>query len=162
MGTNFYLCHIPTVKEHIEMQELLAKKQYETLKNKIEESTREYHIGKRSCGWQFLFEAGIGENLESGEYMHYGYTKNPWCNNLESLKEWLSKSEYIIKNEYGDIFTSEQFWNEINEYLYNNSEKYINGKQHYEICRKRGEWCCVDHKEFTSSDGLRFTMSEFC
>ena len=62
MGTNFYLCHVPTVKEHIEMQELLAKKQYETLKNKIEESTREYHIGKRSCGWQFLFEAGIGEN----------------------------------------------------------------------------------------------------
>ena len=50
MSTNFYLCHIPTVKEHIEMQELLAKKQYETLKNKIEESTREYHIGKRSCG----------------------------------------------------------------------------------------------------------------
>ena len=159
MGTNFYLCHIPTVKEHIEMQELLAKKQYEELKNKIEEVTHQYHIGKRSCGWQFLFEAGTGD-LKPDDDGYYRLN-NPWSNNLQSLKEWLSKSEYIIKNEYGDIFTSEQFWNEINECLYNNPEKYINGEQHYEMCRKRGEECCVDHKEFTSPDGLRFTMSEF-
>lgn len=158
MSTNYYLCHVPTVKEHIEMQELLAKKQYETLKNKIEESTREYHIGKRSCGCQFLFEAGIGENLESDEYMHYGYTKNPWCNNLESLKEWLSKSEYVIKDEYGTIFTSEQFWNEeVKESLYNDPDKYINCEQYY-----KDKLRDFDIREFTSSDGLRFSTSEFC
>lgn len=165
MSTNFYLCHVPTVREHIEMQELLAKKQYEELKNKIEEVTRKYHIGNRSCGWQFLFEAGRGEEENRPNFLNdceFQYLKNPWGNNLKSLKEWLSKPEYVIQNEYGDIFTSEQFWNEINECLYNNPEKYINGKQHYEMCRKRGEWYCVDdNKEFTSSDGLRFTMSEF-
>ena len=151
MGTNFYLCHVPTVKEHIEMQELLAKKQYEALKEKIEKVTHQYHIGKRSCGWQFLFEAGI-----------YGSTKNPWSNNLQSLKEWLSKPEYIIQDEYGDVFTPEQFWNEISKCLYNNPKEYINGRQYYEECRKRGESCCFDDGEFTSSDGLRFSMSDFC
>ena len=159
MGTNFYLCHVPTVKEHIEMQELLAKKQYEALKDKIEEVTHQYHIGKRSCGWQFLFEAGIGEDLESGGYMHCGYTKNPWHNNLESLKEWLSKSEYIIKDEYGTIFTSEQFWNEeVWESLYNDPDKYINGTQYYH--KHPEETYCGVH-EFTSSDGLRFSNTEF-
>lgn len=157
MSTNFYLCHVPTVMEHTEMQELLAKKQYEALKNKIEKFTIEYHIGKRSGGWQFLFEAGIGEDLESGGYMHCGYTKNPWHNNLKSLKEWLSKSEYIIKDEYGTIFTSEQFWNEeVGESLYNDPDKYINCDQYYKDKPRY-----FDDREFTSSDGLRFSMSEF-
>ena len=89
--------------------------------------------------------------------MHYGYTKNPWCNNLESLKEWLSKSEYVIKDEYGTIFTSEQFWNEeVKESLYNDPDKYINCEQYY-----KDKLRDFDIREFTSSDGLRFTMSEF-
>ena len=130
MGTNYYLCHVPTVKEHLEMQELLAKKQYEDLKNKIEKSTHRYHIGKRSCGWQFLFEAGKG-GLKSGDDGYYRLN-NPWSNNLQSLKEWLSKSEYVIQNEYGDIFTSEQFWNEeVGKSLYNDPDRYINCGQYY-------------------------------
>lgn len=105
-----------------------------------------------------LFEAGIGENLESDEYMHYGYTKNPWCNNLESLKEWLSKSEYIIQDECGTFFTPEQFWNEeVEESLYNDPDKYINCEQYYKDKPRN-----FDIREFTSSDGLRFSMSEFC
>ena len=160
MGTNYYLCHVPTVKEHIEMQELLAKKQYEDLKEKIEKATHRYHIGKRSCGWQFLFEAGKGDLKPDNE--EYYRLNNPWSNNLESLKEWLSKTEYIIQNEYGDIFTPEQFWNEIDEWLYNNPKEYINGEQYYEECKKRGESRYFDNKEFTSSDGLRFLMSDFC
>ena len=156
MSTNYYLCHVPTVKEHIEMQELLAKKQYEELKNKIEEVTHQYHIGKRSCGWQFLFEAGTGD-LKPDDDGYYRLN-NPWSNNLQSLKEWLSKSEYIIKNEYGDIFTSEQFWNEeVKESLYNDPDKYINCEQYYKDKPRN-----FDIREFTSSDGLRFSMSEFC
>ena len=154
MGTNYFLCHVPTVKEHLEMQELLAKKQYEALKNKIEEVTHQYHIGKRSCGWQFLFEAGKGGTDNNFEY----YVKNPWTNNLQSLKEWLSKSEYVIKNEYGVIFTSEQFWNEeVGESLYNDPDKYINCEQYYKDKPRY-----FDNREFTSSDGLRFSISEFC
>lgn len=155
MGTNFYLCHVPTVKEHIEMQELLAKKQYEELKNKIEEVTHQYHIGKRSCGWQFLFEAGRGD-LKPDDDGYYRIN-NPWGNNLKSLKEWLSKSEYIIQDEYGTFFTAEQFWNEeVGESLYNDPDKYINCAQYYKDKPRY-----FDNREFTSSDGLRFSMSEF-
>lgn len=115
MGTNFYLCHVPTIKELEEMQKLLIEKQYKNLKNKIEEATHQYHIGKRSCGWQFIFEAGIGEEETRPDFINdceFQYLKNPWGNNLKSLKEWLSKSEYIIQNEYGEAFTPEQFWND--------------------------------------------------
>lgn len=156
MSTNFYLCHVPTVKEHIEMQELLAKKQYEELKNKIEESTHRYHIGKRSYGWQFLFEAGTGD-LKPDDDGYYGLN-NPWSNNLQSLKEWLSKSEYIIQDEYGTFFTPEQFWNEeVGKSLYNDPDKYINCEQYYKDKPRY-----FDNREFTSSDGLKFLMSEFC
>ena len=87
MGTNYYLCHVPTVKEHLEMQELLAKKQYEELKSKIEEVTYRYHIGKRSCGWQFIFEAGRGEEKTRPNFLNdceFQYLRNPWGNNLKS------------------------------------------------------------------------------
>ena len=143
------------------MQELLAKKQYEELKNKIEEVTHQYHIGKRSCGWQFLFEAGRGEEDTRPNFLsdcEFQYLKNPWGNTLKSLKEWLSKSEYVIKDEYGTIFTSEQFWNEeVGKSLYNDPDKYINCGQYY-----KGKPRYFDNTEFTSSDGLRFSMSEFC
>ena len=161
MGTNFYLCHVPTVKEHLEMQELLAKRQYEALKEKIEKATHQYHIGKRSCGWQFLFEAGSGEEDTRPNFLsdcEFQYLKNPWSNNLQSLKEWLSKSEYVIQDEYGGVFTPEQFWNEeVGKSLYNDPDKYINCGQYY-----KGKPRYFDNREFTSSDGLRFSMSEFC
>ena len=137
------------------MQELLAKKQYETLKEKTEEATHRYHIGKRSHGWQFLFEAGKGDLKPDND--GYYRLNNPWANNLKSVKEWLSKSEYIIQDEYGTFFTSEQFWNEeVGESLYNDPDKYINCEQYY---KDRPRY--FDNREFTSSDGLRFSMSEF-
>ena len=155
MGTNFYLCHVPTIKEHIEMQELLAKKQYEELKEKIGETTHRYHIGKRSCGWQFLFEAGNGSLTPEDD--GYYRLNNPWSNNLESLKEWLSNNEYVIQDEYGTFFTQEQFWNEeVGESLYNDPDRYINCDQYY-----KGNPRYFDNREFTSSDGLRFSISEF-
>ena len=165
MGTNFYLCHVPTIKEHEEMQKLLIEKQYKDIKNKIEEATHQYHIGKRSCGWQFIFEAGIGEKETRPDFLNnceFQYLKNPWGNNLKSLKEWLSKSEYVIQNEYGVAFTPEQFWNdEVGESLYNDPEKYINCAQYYKQYYK-DKPIYFDNREFTSLDGLRFSMSDFC
>ena len=48
MGTNFYLCHVPTVKEHKEMQKLFIEKQYKALQDKLCKVMHIYHIGKRS------------------------------------------------------------------------------------------------------------------
>lgn len=152
MGTNFYLCHVPTAKEHEEMQKLFIEKQYKALRDKLDKVLHVYHIGKRSCGWQFLFEAGKGD-LGPDDNGYYRNT-NPWSNNLQSLKEWLSKPEYVIQDEYGKIFTPEQFWNEeVGNSLYNDPEKYINCEQYYKDKPKY-----FDNGEFTSSDGLRFSM----
>ena len=156
MGTNFYLCHVPTVKEHEEMQKLFIEKQYEALRDKLDKILHTYHIGKRSYGWQFLFETGKGDFGPDDD--RYYRISNPWSNDLQSLKEWLSKPEYVIQDEYGEVFTPEQFWNEeVGECLYNDPEKYINCEQYYKDKQRY-----FDNREFTSSDGLRFSMSEFC
>ena len=146
MGTNFYLKHIPTEKEHQEMQELLMKKQYDDLKKLNESSTVSYHIGKRSCGWQFLFAPH--------EDTHGN--KNPWNNTLQSLKEWLSNPEYVIEDEYGEQFTPEQFWDEeIGPYLYH-SKECING---YDYDAEEGHkgYFSASRYEFTTEEGLRFS-----
>lgn len=145
MGTNFYLCHIPNVEQHQKMQKLLIDKQYEQLKELLKNSTRKYHIGKRSCGWQFLFAPHVSELTYERD--------NPWENTLKSLREVLSNLEYIIQDEYGTHYTSEEFWQEIKPCLYNDKE-HINGKQYYE--RNPSELPCTSC-EFTTEEGLRFS-----
>lgn len=148
MGTNFYCTKIPTAEEHQKMQELLMEKQYEKLKELIEESNPTYHIGKRSAGWQFLFAP------HKSLYQPWE-TPNPWENTLESIKEYLAREDVVIKDEYGEVFTSEQFWNdEIGYCLYNNLDKYINGEQYDE--REMSKFPCASH-EFTTKEGLRFS-----
>lgn len=46
-------------------------------------------------------------------------TKVPWSDNLESIKEFLSKDYIQIIDEYGEKFTFDQFWNnEIKDWIY--------------------------------------------
>ena len=134
------------------MQKLFIKKQCKALRDKLDKVLHVYYIGKRSCDRQFLFEAGKGD-LSPDDGGYYRNT-NSWSNNLQSLKEWLSKPEYVIQDEYGEIFTPEKFWNEeVGESLYNNPEKYINCEQYYKDKPRY-----FDNREFTSSDGLRFSI----
>ena len=146
MGTNFYLRRIPTEKEHQEMQEKLMQKQYEELQELISEYTVVYHIGKRSGGWQFLFEPHKDN-----------YHQNPWDNTLESLKKCLSDPNYEIFNEYGEKFTSEQFWEkEVGKSLYNDPKHYINGHQ-FDQMQKNDPFTA--NYEFITKEGLRFSTS---
>ena len=148
MGTNFYARHIPTAKEREQMEALLITSQWERLKEVLNESTKEYHIGKRSCGWQFLF--------------HSSTKGAPWRDDtLQSIKDFLEKEDIEIINEYGDSFTPKQFWGEeIGYCLYNDPEKYINCIQYYKEHPKENVWGTF---EFTTEEGLRFSKSEdFC
>jgi len=109
MGTNFYLKHIPTAQEYEAMQESLQAKELEKLQEQIQEAMRKYHIGKRSFGWAFLFQAkSPGYNYDENDV-----SKAPWEANIESLKSFVNDTEhYQIVNEYGETFTPEQFWDE--------------------------------------------------
>ncbi len=89
MGTNVYTRRIPTAEQKEELKRLL-RKQYEDAITSIErdedlhparedwqltdefEKTRkrtyeEVHIGKRSCGWKFIFASNPGHYDETKE-----------------------------------------------------------------------------------------------
>lgn len=89
------------------------------------------HLGKRSCGWQFLWDFHDGRYFKA---------------NLESIKEYLK--DKIIFDEYGEVFSLDQFFNEeIADYLYNTDGKLYD---------------CVEllPSDYFISDRLRFSKSE--
>lgn len=158
MGTNFYAHIKPSKEQHEEMVKLLNQKQYEQLKEMINDVMVKYHIGKRSYGWQFLFSPHKSKNAWEQEM--------PWENTLQSIKDFLAREDVEICDEYGTQFTPEQFWDEeIGDSLYNDPEKYINVKQYYESGTDGLEhawWVKPEDHEFITKEGLRFsTTPEF-
>ena len=67
MGTNFYAQRLPTKQEHDYLLKLFKEKQYDLFHEKFQEYFIEYHIGKRSCGWQFLFSPHKSKNSWENE-----------------------------------------------------------------------------------------------
>ena len=161
MGTNFYARHIPTEAEYVEMRNALAERQLDKLSKLIKDSKAEYHVGKRSCGWQFLFAPHV--KLRHG-FRNSGEIVSPWENTLESIKEYLSRPDVEIYDEYGRQFTPDEFWNEeVGESLYNDPEHYINGEQYYEKYPNQRGGMFLEDTEFTTEEGLRFSTDEdFC
>ena len=149
MGTNFYARRIPTQEEvaalHKHIDEVAAG--VYSISSMIEEIeiVGDIHLGKRSAGWQFNWES------------HPEY----YSDNLESIKEFLSRDDIVIVDEYNTKFSLDEFFNkEIGYCLYNDPEKYINGRQYEENETGRGYVWSI--KEWTSKDGLRFSSGEFC
>lgn len=161
MGKNFYARHIATEAEYEEMQKALEERQLDRLSDLINRSKAGYHIGKRSCGWQFLFCPHL--KLRRG-FVNSGEIVSPWENTLASLKEYLSRPDVEIYDEYGKKFTPDEFWNEeVGESLYNDPEKYINGDQYYKKYPNQRSGIFLEDTEFTTEEGLRFSTDEdFC
>lgn len=162
MGTNFYARHIPTEAEYVEMRKALAERKLDKLSKLIKDSKAEYHIGKRSGGWQFLFVPHI--KLREG-FENSNEVISPWENTLASLKEYLSRPDIEIYDERGQKFTPDEFWNEeVGPSLYNDPDKYINGDQYYKkYPGQRNSIFFMDDDEFTTEEGLRFsTDDDFC
>jgi hypothetical protein len=148
MGTNFYY-KIP-----------LSKREIQDLKDSITEdpslSTFEdlaaiytdkkvIHLGKRSYGWQFLW------NYNDGDF---------YKDNLESIIKFLKEEGGWIENEYGDKFNVEQFFNEIQDCLYKD-ENHCDAISYH---LKHPEEPCYEDpsKHEYQSSGLRFSRhSEF-
>ena len=165
MGTNFYKIKPKKVKQEkikeikesfdnilktLENGNNIRSYTINDLLDKLQEQKVEkIHLGKRSGGWQFLW------NHNNKQY---------YQDNLESIKEFLNDGDGWIEDEYGEIFTPEQFLNdEIGYCLYNDPEKYINGYQYDKQENHHYSWQTCGHYEYTASDGLRFsTSTEFC
>ena len=151
MGTNFYL---RKKASNIDKEKILSylDSEYEKLRKQVSINiydldyslenfcyeiklnnapyTEEIHIGKRSYGWQFLWDYHKGKYFEA---------------NLESIKKFLSNPLYEIANEYGEVFTLEQFFDEeVGKSLYEGSTGQEDGLDRYHFI----------------SDNLRFSIYE--
>lgn len=150
MGTNFYM-RVPMadgVKDS--MRDALENERFDELKDIIDEHQKnsEIHLGKRSCGWQFLWD--MNENK---------YFKD----NLVSIKEWLRQmidNGGTLVNEYGEEFDIDTFINEeIGKSLYEG----LNSDTYYEKYpeEKRYQYG-IGRTDYTSEDGLRIsTFTDF-
>ena len=92
MGTNFDLRKRINKEEKEKLKQLVEKENWDALVENIPETI---HIGKRSCGWKFCWDAH--------DFRYFKPTK-------ESLIEWLKSGD--IYDEYGEKYTFDQFWNE--------------------------------------------------
>lgn len=167
MGTNFFCHKKPTQeyydnldKEYIKLEEILKSRDIDAIEeqiNKLKKVSKipEWHIGKRSYGWAFLFQAK--------EYITEGYcysddelyeSQVPWKDNIESLKKFISREDIQITNEYDEHFTFDQFWNEeIKDWLYVDDEHLSHETYHkkhpeemyyhnnYEKVKDNIRWC---------------------
>ena len=159
MGTNYYCRKIPTVAEMKEMQQALTERQYDKLQHLIDTNAKEYHIGKRSYDWQFLFAPHI--KRRSGFY-NSGQIVSPWEETIESIKSYLSREDIEIYDEYGQKFSFYDFWNdEIGDSLFNDPDMYMNGTDYHN--KYPNEPVIFSDTEFTTEEGLRFSTDEdFC
>ena len=150
MGTNFYCRKIDRKYRKMFSKDLSALNEYILLNinnpkiNLLEEVNRfisdycdfekEIHLGKRSYGWQFLWD------YHNGKYF------NP---NLDSIKEFLSQDDIIIYDEYENFYEVEQLFNdELSDCLY---------KDAIHDDGMGGEY---SKYFFKSEDGLRFSKFE--
>ena len=92
MGTNFFLRKKLNQEQKNQVICVVENDQYMDAREMLPENI---HIGKRSCGWKFLWD------------VHFFYNYEP---NIESLQNWLKSG--IIIDEYGKEFSFDEFWND--------------------------------------------------
>lgn len=157
MGTNFYAV-IPVKKRDKERaKKLIDSNKFSEAIEVLGEMTKEIHLGKRSAGWKFLFNANLGK--------YYELTR-------EGINKFFAKNNVIIKDEYGVKFTAEEFWdNELGEKFlesgYDLESYYADHPNevgsYYSYTRPVPEelkkYNPNKYGEFYS-DGLRFTIAE--
>ena len=150
MGTNFYCRKIDRKYRKMFSKDLSALNEHISLNidnpeiNFLEEVNKfildyynlekEIHLGKRSYGWQFLWD------YHNGKYF------NP---DLNSIKKFLSQDDIIIYDEYENFYEVEQLFNdELASCLYKDA-MHDDGMD--------GEYSGY---YFKSEDGLRFSKFE--
>ena len=151
MGTNIYARVNPPkaerekfvlkVKAIVDSDELFVISKLNDLLQEYKDDSPEVHLGKSSCGWQFL------------------WAPNPkWYDNTKaSINEFLRRDDVVLYDEYGEYLTPEQVWEKFGNTKGDTHESYL--QKHPE---ERRYYTRSDYETITK-EGLRFAKdADFC
>ena len=99
MGTNFYGRIIPTEEDKNHAARLALDGEFDRLKQMMDEH-QPVHIGKQSAGWRFCWHRGFHPDAAR-------FRTNP----LGMMRSKLSR--YRITDEYGQEYTTSEFFDRI-------------------------------------------------
>lgn len=195
MGTNFYARIIPKEEDKQKLVDAINNDEYdviESLASELYGERNEYtrkgnviHLGKRSCGWKFLWNPNViryadgylDENKQYVPVYKYDYV---YPLTKQDITDFVMREDVIIIDEYGEQFDSKEFlemafsWGEPDGYTgktYEESHKGESGYRNYYWSEKyqRGMHSKDDEMWFDlgyiveyynfESDGLRFATS---
>lgn len=195
MGTNYYARIIPKEDKKNELINKIVNNQFDEivdlaseLYGKRNEYTRKgnvIHLGKRSCGWKFLWNPNVirysdGYFDENEQYIHVYKYDYVYPLTKQGITDFCNREDVIITDEYGEQFDSKEFlemafsWGEPDGYTgktYEESHKGESGYRNYYWSAKyqRGMHSKDDEMWFDlgyiveyynfESDGLRFATS---
>ena len=197
MGTNFYARIIPKEDEKNELINKIINNKFDEIEDLASElygNRNEYtrkgnviHLGKRSCGWKFLWNPNIIRycdgyiDTETKEFVPVWKYDQVYPLTKQGITDFCNREDVIITDEYGEQYTSEEFlemafsWGEPDGWVgktyeedpknessnYRNyywSKKYQRGMHTQEDEMWFDLGYTVEYYDF-ESDGLRFSTS---
>lgn len=146
MGTNIYARLYPDSQERkklaLKIKDAIMTNEpdvYYQIENILDEYKEKYpaiHLGKRSAGWKFLW-------APNPKYYH---------DNKRSIDLFLHREDVLLYNEYGDILTPQEVWDD-----YANCDGLTDedwNKEHPE-----DNWMYESHHDRITTEGLRFAST---
>lgn len=138
MSTNYYARIIPSKTKRELLKMLIDTNDFEAINKAVsniysrfsvnyagETSGGEIHLGKRSCGWKFLWNPNMyilrhfhkeEEISESGGRIVSRFVDDPdtvfslYPLTKEGIKSFIDRDDIIVVDEYGDKQNKEEFW----------------------------------------------------
>lgn len=146
MGTNIYARLHPDNKERskfaLRLKDAIMTNEpdvYCQIENILNEYKKKYpviHLGKRSGGWDFLW-------AQNPEY---------YQSNKQSIDLFLHRKDVLLYNEYGDILTPQEVWDDYANYEGLTDEEWV--KEHPEDA-----WMYENRHDVITPEGLRFAST---
>lgn len=196
MGTNFYGRIIPSEERKSELKLAIDNNEFDRIEDLISETYStiryengcliggEFHLGKRSAGWKFLWNPNMYITREllkdkDGQY----YAGKYLCQYLypltkKGIKDFISRADIEIFDEYGKKYDKESFFQEaVNWTTWKGEESFDSKTYHLQypnesvypsdndiiryMIQEGMDFISNDRSDFYS-DGLRFaTTTEF-
>lgn len=125
MGTNFYARIIPKEEDKQELIKMIQDDDFNNIvdfASKLYDKRNEYtrkgnviHLGKRSCGWKFLWNPNVIKyydwcmDQKTKEYVSVIKYDYVYPLTKQGITDFCNREDVIITDEYGEQYTSEEF-----------------------------------------------------